>query len=115
MNLTFRKARNAFIFTLGGNVVGIEGLQLREGFQKLVDSKGTGAVVLVDCSSTHIMDSSGLGALVWAHSRIVREGSGRLGLLNIGQSFERLLTRADLLPLFELFTDEDTAVEAMCA
>ena len=115
MNLTFRKSRGAIIFALGGNAVGVDGLKLREGFEQLIKRRGADVHVLVDCADTKIMDSSGLGALVWAHSQIVKNASGRLGIMNVGVSFERLLTRADLLQLFEHYPDEDTAVDNLCA
>ncbi len=115
MDLTFRKLGDTIIFTLGGNVVGAEGLELRDGFEQLVKRRGRGASVLVDCCDTHIMDSSGLGALVWAHTQLVRQGTGRVGLMGLCESLERLFTRADLLPLFEVYPDEDAARAGLSA
>ena len=115
MDLTFRKSDGAIVFALGGNVVGVDGLKLREGFEQLVKRRGAGAFVLVDCAQTKIMDSSGLGALVWAHTQLVRQGSGRIGLMGLSESFERLLSRADLLPLFEVYPDEDAARKGLSA
>ena len=43
MDLTFRKLGDTIIFTLGGNVVGAEGLELRDGFEQLVKRRGRGA------------------------------------------------------------------------
>lgn len=113
MNVRYNRSQNAIIFVLGGNVVGGDATRLRQGFERLIERRGRDLPVVVDCADTQTMDSSALGALVWAHSQIVKRGSGRLGLTNVSASFERLLTRADLLRLFEVYPDEDSALRGI--
>jgi anti-sigma B factor antagonist len=74
--------------------------QLRRAIATLL---GTGCrVVVVDLSETTFMDSSGLGALVWASHRL-RAAGGRLTVVNPGERIARVLkvTGVDRLLLAE--------------
>jgi anti-sigma B factor antagonist len=55
------------------------------------------------------MDSAGMGELVSGHRTVERFG-GKLKLLNPSRRVHNSLTMSKILPIFEVFEDEDTAV-----
>jgi anti-sigma B factor antagonist len=59
---------------------------------------------------THI-DSTGLGTLVFGLARL-RKAGGRLALLNLNRSHMELLLLTKLATVFELFDDEQEAVNS---
>ncbi|MGH9335543.1 MAG: STAS domain-containing protein, partial [Vicinamibacteria bacterium] len=65
--------------------------------------------ILVDFRDVTFMDSAGMGELVSGHRTVERFG-GKLKLLNPSRRVHNSLTMSKLLPIFEIFEDEDTAV-----
>jgi anti-anti-sigma factor len=111
VELTFRKNGPVLVFNLKGNVVGPDGLKLREAFQKAIELLGDKVRILIDLGSTGMMDSSALGALVNAYTHI-QQKKGRIGIMNATPNIEKLLTLAKLAQLFEKFPDEEAAVKS---
>lgn len=70
--------------------------------------------IVVNLGEVSYMDSSGLGALVSAHTSLSRNGGG-LKLLHLTRRLENLLMISRLHGVFECFTDEATAVESFGA
>ena len=112
MELTFRKRESVIIFNLKGNVIGPDGLKLREAFQKAIALGGDKVRILVNLEATGMMDSSALGALVNAYTN-VQQKKGRIGVMKASPTIDKLLQLAKLAQLFEQFTDEDGAVESL--
>lgn len=112
MELTFRKNNQVIIFNLKGNVIGPDGLKLRESFQKAIELGGDKVRILIDLESTGMMDSSALGALVNAYTH-VQQKKGRIGIMKPSANIQKLLTLAKLAPLFESFPDEAAAVKSL--
>ena len=57
------------------------------------------------------VDSSGIGELVSSYTTINREG-GQLKLLNLTQKMEDLLGITKLLPVFDTYEDEASALNS---
>ncbi|GIX06809.1 MAG: hypothetical protein KatS3mg115_1212 [Candidatus Poribacteria bacterium] len=112
MELTFRKRGPVIIFNLKGNVIGPDGLKLREAFQKAIELSGDRVRILINLESTGMMDSSALGALVNAYTH-VQQKKGRIAVMKPSPNIHKLLQLAKLDQLFESYSDEDSAVTAL--
>lgn len=110
MNLDLREKDGVSILVLGGQLTGGAGEeQLREAIDTLL-AAGRGQI-LVDFSDVAFMDSAGMGELVSSHRTVERFG-GHLKILNPTKRVHNSLTMAKLLPIFEIFDDEDKALES---
>lgn len=67
--------------------------------------------LLVDLSRVSFLDSSGLGALVRALTTTQKEG-GTTKLLGAGPQIKKLLAMTNLLSVFEMHEDLETAVSS---
>jgi anti-sigma B factor antagonist len=65
--------------------------------------------LIVDLGKVHLLDSSGLGALVQALTAAQKEG-GQTKLLHVGPRIRKLLEITKLESVFEVFEDEELAV-----
>jgi anti-sigma B factor antagonist len=90
--------------TLGENVAA-----LRDQLQELIDT-GHKKIVLKLADVSYI-DSSGIGELVMAYNNVRREG-GALKLLNLTQRVSDLLQITKLSTVFEVFDDEQKALNS---
>ncbi len=109
MNLDIRREGLTYVVALGGDVVGADGLRLREEFTKIAEQGGEDLRVLIDCRGCRVVDSVGQGALVYGHAQLVRKSEARVALINVGALLEALLGHANLLDQFERFPHADTA------
>jgi len=108
MNLDLREKDGINILVLGGQLTGGGGdEQFREAIDTLL-AAGRGQI-LVDFTEITFMDSAGMGELVSGHRTVERFG-GVLKILNPNQRVHNSLTMAKLLPIFEVFDDEDKAI-----
>jgi anti-sigma B factor antagonist len=99
------------VLTLEGRIVlGEETVRLREKVKGLV-AAGKKRIVL-NLKNVTMIDSSGLGALVTAHSSAQSSGA-KLWLCNLGSRTNELLQMTRLLTVFEVFNSEADAVLAM--
>jgi len=112
VDLTFRRSGHVIIFNLKGNVIGPDGMKLREAFQKAIELGADKVRILVDLEGTGMMDSSALGALVNAYTH-VQQKKGRIGIMRASANIQKLLTLAKLAQLFEQFPDEAAAVASL--
>ena len=99
----------AVVDLTGRIVLGEATTTLRESLQNLV-SQGQKRILL-NLSQVSYIDSSGLGALVSGYTTITSQ-SGQLKLLNLTAKVQDLLQITKLLTVFEVFTDEATAVRS---
>ena len=99
----------AIVDLTGRIVLGEATTTLREVLQNLA-SQGQ-KKILLNLSEVSYIDSSGLGALVSGYTTITGQ-SGQLKLLNLTAKVKDLLQITKLLTVFEVFTDEASAVRS---
>jgi anti-anti-sigma factor len=108
MHVEVRKAGDVVIVDLQGRLlagIGDEILRnvvnelLAEGWKK----------ILLNLSGVTVVDSSGTGELV-ASLKICGKFEARLKLLNLHERVRKSLHLSELLPVFEVYEDEPTAL-----
>ena len=108
MDLDLREANGISILVLGGQLTGSGGHdQFREAIDTLLKSGRN--QILIDFTDITFMDSAGMGELVAGHRTVGRHG-GNLKILNPNKRVHNSLTMARILPIFEVFEDERTAL-----
>ena len=111
LKITDREVNGVAVLTLEGRIVlGEETVTLREKAKGLL-ATGKNKIVL-DLKDVTLIDSSGLGALVAAHSSAQSSGA-TLGLCNLGSRTNELLQITRLVTVFEVFDSQADAVLAM--
>ena len=70
--------------------------------------------ILVNLRGVEVIDSSGIGSLVAAYNR-ARAGGGDLKLLHLPAKVQDVLQIAHLHGVFEIFDDEQSALESFQA
>jgi anti-sigma B factor antagonist len=110
LSLTERSKEGIVILDAKGQIVAGEGAdRLRERIRALAEA-GTPNVIL-DLAHVDYIDSSGLGALVMSFSAL-RKKEGTLKLLNLTRRNVELLVLTKLETVFEVFDDEQNAVNS---
>ena len=105
-----RQVDGVAVVDLAGRIVlGEATTTLREVLQNLA-SQGQ-KKILLNLSEVSYIDSSGLGALVSGYTTIAGQ-AGQLKLLNLTAKVKDLLQITKLLTVFEVFTDEASAVRS---
>jgi anti-sigma B factor antagonist len=111
LKITNREMDDVVVLALDGRIVlGEETVALREKVKGLL-GEGKKKLVL-DLKNVTMIDSSGLGALVAAHSS-ARAAGATLRLCNLGSRTNELLQVTRLLTVFEVSDSEAEAVSAM--
>lgn len=82
---------------------------LREALQALA-GKGQ-KKILLNLADVNYIDSSGLGGLISGYTSLTNQG-GQLKLLNLTKKVHDLLQITKLLTVFEVFSDEATAIKS---
>jgi anti-sigma B factor antagonist len=112
-----RERDGVTILALRGKLVlGDPVQELRTALLGLLQSAiehGRNAVVL-DCSDTSYIDSSGLGCLVMAHSRAVKV-QGRLPIFGLNRRGLELMVITKLSTVFEIYDNEIDAINSCFA
>jgi anti-sigma B factor antagonist len=105
-----RQVDGVTVVDLNGRIVlGEATTTLREVLQNLV---GQGQKkILLNLSDVSYIDSSGLGALVSGYTTLTGQ-AGQLKLLNLTKKVQDLLQITKLLTVFEVYSDEPTAVRS---
>lgn len=110
LDLMQRELEGITILSLNGRLVaGSEVSELRERFEALISEKIVR--IILDLANVHRIDSSGLGVLVQGHS-LFKSAGGTLKLLNVNQRGAQLLILTRLSTLFEIFNDEQSAINS---
>jgi anti-sigma B factor antagonist len=110
LKITNREVNGVAVVTLDGRIVlGEETTALREKVKGLL-GEGKKKVVL-DLKNVTLIDSSGLGALVAAHSSAKSSGAS-LRLCNLGSRTNELLQMTRLVTVFEVSNSEADAVRS---
>jgi anti-sigma B factor antagonist len=108
--LNTRKVNGHILIEASGKIeFGESCLQLRDVAKRLT-SDGGRYFVLDMAGITH-MDSAGLGLLLSIYATIRNHG-GDLKLLNVSDRIKELLRVTGLMHVFQMFDDEDEAIQA---
>jgi anti-sigma B factor antagonist len=108
MIIQIRNTGDVRILDFSGKITLGEGTQsLRNAVRNALES-GTKKIIL-NLKEVSYLDSSGLGELMRAYTSVTN-GGGRLKLLHVTERIRELLLVAKLLPLFEVYDDEKTAI-----
>ncbi len=103
-----RRRDDVVIVDLEGRLVaGVGDELLREVLDELLGEGWN--KILLNLEGVTLMDSSGIGEVV-AGWKLARRVGGQLKLLRPGERVERTLKLTQILPLVEVFADEDRAV-----
>ena len=110
LNITSGEENGVAVVWLTGRIVlGEETVALREKVKGLL---GEGKTKLVlNLKNVTFIDSSGLGALVAAHTSATSSGA-RLRLCNLGSGAKELLQLTRLVTIFEVSNSEADAVSS---
>jgi anti-sigma B factor antagonist len=110
LKIAGREVDGVAVLTLDGRIVlGEETVALREKVKGLL-GEGKKKLVL-DLKNVTLIDSSGLGALVAAHSS-ARAGGATLRLCNLGSRTNELLQMTRLVTVFEVSNSEADAISS---
>lgn len=93
----------------GGLVVGDPASALRDKLRQLLADKRYN--VVLNLASVDYIDSTGLGAMVVCFTSL-RKAGGKLVLLNLNRRQIELLVLTKLSTVFEIFDDEQAAVNS---
>ena len=110
LKMTDRVVDGGDVVAMEGRIVlGEESTALREKVKSLLAS-GQKKIVLNMDNVTYI-DSSGLGALVAAHTSARAQGAF-MKLSHLGSKFQEILQVTKLFTVFDVFNDEATAMRS---
>jgi anti-sigma B factor antagonist len=109
LDIQTRERENITILDLDGRItMGAEATALRDA----VSSLGQGARnVVLNLGHVGYIDSTGLGALVIVATSL-RKNGGNVKLLNLNRRNIELLVMTKLATIFEIFSDEQDAVNS---
>ena len=110
LDIQQREREGVTVLELDGRItVGPEASALREKVAQLA-AEGKKNVVL-ELSKTDFIDSTGLGALVMCATTL-RKAGGNVKLVNLNRRNIELLVMTKLATVFEIFNDEQDAVNS---
>lgn len=105
-----RRVGDVVILDLVGKItIGEGSVLLRDSVSRLLD-QGSNRIIL-NLGGVSYVDSSGIGELVSRYTTTKNTG-GRLKLLNLPKKIKDLLMITKLLTVFEIYEDEQTALES---
>jgi anti-sigma B factor antagonist len=99
----------AFINPRGKLTIAGGDAALRDRIEEAVAAGAT--KIVVGLGDVTAMDSSGLGELVAAKKRCAEQGA-EIKLLDVNQRINRVLTMTRLVGLFDIFSDEKSALDS---
>jgi len=67
--------------------------------------------IVLNLADVNYIDSSGIGELVSTYTTVTNNG-GQLKLLNLTKKIQELLTITKLMTVFQVFNDEQSAVDS---
>ena len=110
MKITVRQSGDVTILDLKGKItIGIGDVALRDSIaQQLQEGKRNLVLNTADVST---IDSSGVGELVAAYTTVTNR-DGRLKLLKLPPKLQDILQITQLITVFEVFEDEESAVKS---
>lgn len=113
LNITERQIGNEIILYLEGNVIlGGGSKKLTQAVNHLIERGKTN--IILNFAAVKYLDSSGVGELV-ALSQTIDEINGNLKLSSLSEKVEDVLTLSSVLPLFDIYNDDDEAIKSAAA
>ena len=113
MQIDIRKADNVIIVDLSGRLVaGVGNEMLRDVMDELV-AEGW-KLILLNLSGVSWIDSAGIGELV-ASIKMAKRFGVSVKLLRIGDRVKHVLSISQILPLLDVFEDEEEALKELRA
>ena len=113
MQITQRRAGDVVILDLKGNLVrGVGDEMLRDAVDRLLADRS--GKLLINLSDVTFLDSSGIGELV-ASKKVADQLGTRLKLMQLPERVKHTLKLSLILPLFETYPSEETALAAFAA
>jgi anti-sigma B factor antagonist len=113
MNVDIRKIDDVVVVDFEGSlVVGVADGVISSVVEQLLTDGYTN--ILINLSKVDYIDSSGLGDLVQSQ-KLAQRLEGRMKLLSPQDRVRRTLHISNLLPLFEVFEEEQAAIDAFRA
>jgi anti-sigma B factor antagonist len=110
LDIQQREREGVVVIDLDGRItMGPEATGLREKIAALVAAGDKNIVLNLKC--VDYIDSTGLGALVMAATSL-RKGGGSVKLVNLNRRAAELLVMTKLATVFEIFSDEQDAVNS---
>jgi anti-sigma B factor antagonist len=110
MKASTRQVNGVTIVDLNGRITVDEGSILLRDTIKQLTGQGR-KQILLNLGEVNYIDSSGIGELVNAFTRL-RDQGGELKLLNLTQKVHDLLQITKLYAVFDIEDDEATAIQA---
>ena len=108
LRATYREAGGVTVVDMGGRITLGEGSALlRKTIRDLLEEQRT--LILLNLADVDYIDSSGIGELVSAYTGVKKRG-GSLKLLQLTKKVHDLLQLTKLFTVFEVFSDETTAL-----
>jgi anti-sigma B factor antagonist len=109
MEITTRTVGKCKILDCKGKLIlGQPTATLRETIRDVVENGASR--VLLNLGEVTYIDSSGIGEMISSYVHVKNAG-GNMPLLNLHEKFHRLLIIAKLLAIFDVFDDEQKALE----
>ncbi len=110
MKITSRKRDGVLIIEPTGKItIGVGDVALRDA---VLDALQSGDMnILMNMKGVTTIDSSGIGELVSAYTTVTNRG-GKLKLLFLPPKVQDILQITQLITVFEVYDDEDEAVES---
>jgi anti-anti-sigma factor len=110
MDLKIRKKGNVSILAFRGAVSRLECEQLAKAFRKALDDGDRS--LLLDFTGAPYMDSAAIGETVACLKRAKQRGAEMKLVLTRGSMVQKVIELSSLDQIFELFFDEQEAVDA---
>ncbi len=105
-----RQAGDVTILDLSGKItIGEGSVSLRGSIRRLLEENKK--KILLNLAGVSYVDSSGIGELVSSFTSVNKEG-GQLKLLKLTQKIQDLLAITKLLTVFDVFDDEESALNS---
>ena len=110
LNTTERQAGDVTILDLSGKItIGEGSVALRSSIRRLLEENKK--KILLNLAGVSYVDSSGIGELVSSFTSVNKEG-GQLKLLKLTQKIQDLLAITKLLTVFDVYDDEESALNS---
>ena len=110
LRATYRETGDITVVDLGGRItLGDGSALLRKTIRQLLDERRSN--IILNLADVDYIDSSGIGELVSAFTG-VRNRGGNLKLLQLTKKVHDLLQLTKLFTVFEVYSDESTAVRS---
>ena len=113
LDIKERQMNGTTVLDLEGNVImGGGSKRLAEEARRLTSAGKTN--VLLNFADVKYLDSSGVGELLSLSDALSR-AEGSLKLANLSPKVEEVLTLSGVLPIFDIYEDENGALESAAA